>query len=199
LQPSHHVTFEEENLMSRRTTVAFVTGIAIAFLLGVSPLGRAAEHLVLPPNSVGTAQLKNGAVTGSKIKRGSLTPALFRGGVLPAGPAGAIGPAGPAGPAGTAASLGLQLVGGESGFDNSAKKNATASCPVGKRAISWSWSIQLVTTNNPNGAPGLSGISAIDFDSASGRLPSGYTVFAETAGFYPDSWKLFAYVTCAAS
>ena len=188
--------------MSRRTTVAFVTGIAIAFLLGVSPLGRAAERLVIPPNSVGTAQLKNGAVTGSKIKRGSLTPALFRGGQLPAGPAGPVGPtgpAGPAGPAGTAASLGLQLVGGESGFDNSAKKNATASCPVGKRAISWSWSIQLVTTNNPNGAPGLSGVSAIDFDPASGRLPSGYTVFAETAGFYPDSWKLFAYVTCAAS
>jgi hypothetical protein len=196
LQPSHHVIVEEETLMRRRTTVAFVTGIAFAFLLGVSPLGRAAERLVLPPNSVGTAQLKNGAVTGSKIKRGSLTPALFRGGVFPAGP---VGPAGPAGPAGTAASLGLQLVGGESGFDNSAKKNATASCPVGKRAISWSWSIQLVTTNNPNGAPGLSGVSAIDFDPASGRLPSGYTVFAETAGFYPDSWKLFAYVTCASS
>jgi hypothetical protein len=138
-------------------------------------------------------------VTPTKIKRGSLTAALFRGGQLPVGPAGPTGPAGPAGPAGSAATLGLQFVGGESGFDNSPKKNATASCPAGKRAISWAFSIQLVTTNNPNGAPGITAITPIDFDATAGRLPGAYTVFAETTGFYPDAWKLFAYATCAVS
>jgi hypothetical protein len=90
-------------------------------------------------------------------------------------------------------------VGGESGFDNSAQKSATANCPAGKRAISWAWSVQLVTTSNPNTAPGLTSITPLDFDTGSGKLPGGYTVTAETGGFYPDSWKLFAYITCASA
>ena len=85
------------------------------------------------------------------------------------------------------------------GFDNSAKKSATANCPAGKRAISWAWSVQLVTTNNPNTAPGLTSVTPLDFDTGSGKLPGGYTVTAETGGFYPDSWKLFAYITCASA
>ncbi|HYG97246.1 MAG TPA: hypothetical protein VD741_09085, partial [Solirubrobacterales bacterium] len=52
---------------------------------------------VLPKNSVGTKQLKKNAVTGAKVKDGSLRKQDFRAGELPAGPQGPTGPAGPAG------------------------------------------------------------------------------------------------------
>jgi hypothetical protein len=188
--------------MSRRTALASCTLVALAFVLGGSRLGSAAERLVLPPNSVGTAQLKTGAVTGAKIRPRSLTASLFRAGQLPVGPGapgGPTGPSGPAGPAATATSLGLQFVGGESGFDASSPKTATVQCPSGKRAISWAFQIQLVSSANAAASPGVTEITPIDFDTASGRLPGGYTVKAETFGFYPDSWKLFAYATCAVS
>jgi hypothetical protein len=48
----------------------------------------------LAPNSVGTAQLKNGAVTGAKVKDGSLAAVDFQANSLPRGPKGATGPAG---------------------------------------------------------------------------------------------------------
>jgi hypothetical protein len=54
----------------------------------------------LPANSVGTAQLKNNAVTSLKVKDGTLKAADFASGALKTGPAGQVGPAGPAGPAG---------------------------------------------------------------------------------------------------
>ena len=67
--------------MSRRTTLASCTIVALTFVLGASPLGSAAERLVLPPNSVGTAQLKPAAVTAAKIRPRSLTASLNTNGV----------------------------------------------------------------------------------------------------------------------
>ncbi len=48
----------------------------------------------LPPNSVGTAQLKNGAVTAPKVKQHSLIATDFQENSLPRGPTGSVGPAG---------------------------------------------------------------------------------------------------------
>jgi hypothetical protein len=48
----------------------------------------------LAPNSVGTPQLKNGAVTGAKVKDHALTAVDFQSNSLPRGPRGATGPAG---------------------------------------------------------------------------------------------------------
>jgi hypothetical protein len=48
----------------------------------------------LPRNSVGTAQLKKGAVIASKVKAHSLLASDFRSGQLPAGPRGSQGPQG---------------------------------------------------------------------------------------------------------
>jgi hypothetical protein len=59
--------------------------------------------------------------------------------------------------------------------------------------------IQLVTSSNAAAAPGVTEISPLDFDTASGRLPGGCTIKAETFGFYPDAWKLFAQATCVAA
>src|SRR5437764_5099158 len=121
--------------MSRsRILFPSLTLAAVVFAVGATGIGQAAERLVLPANSVGTSQLKNGAVTGAKVRAHSLTAVSFKKGTLrtgPVGPAGPTGPAGPAGAPGTAASLGLQFVTGESGFDNSSAKSATASCPAG--------------------------------------------------------------------
>jgi hypothetical protein len=186
--------------VGRKAGFLCACAVGAAFALGASEVGVAAYHAVVPANSVGTVQLKNGAVTGAKVKVHSLTALNFRAGQLPAGPPGPPGPAGPAGPGGPAgapASLGLQLVGGESGFDNSGSKSATASCPAGKRAISWAARIQLVTTANPQAAPGVTDVIPNNGDISSGTLPDGYTAQAQTFGFYPDPWKLFVYATCA--
>src|SRR4051794_15587974 len=74
-----------------------VASVALAVALG----GTGYAALVLPPNSVGTAQLKAGAVVAAKVKPHSLVAANFKAGQLPAGPAGPVGLVGPAGPAGS--------------------------------------------------------------------------------------------------
>jgi hypothetical protein len=79
-----------------------ISSIALAVALG----GTGYAAVVLPANSVGTAQLKNGAVIGSKVKKHTLVSSNFRSGQLPRGPAGPIGLAGPAGPAGPAGEKG---------------------------------------------------------------------------------------------
>jgi hypothetical protein len=85
---------------------------AVAVLaLGISLGGTAyASGVLLPPASVGSVQLKRGAVTTSKlapgaitssaVRDGSLIRADFKAGELPAGGRGPVGPTGAAGPPG---------------------------------------------------------------------------------------------------
>jgi hypothetical protein len=80
----------------RLPLVISVTALAVA-VLGSTPVGEAAKGLVVPRNSVGTAQIKPNSVTSAKIKDLSLLAADFKSGQIPAGP---VGPAGPAGPPG---------------------------------------------------------------------------------------------------
>jgi Collagen triple helix repeat (20 copies) len=77
-------------------TIIAVTALAVA-VLGATPAGQAAARLVLPASSVGAKQLKTNAVTGAKVKDGSLTGLDFKSGALPAGPKGDPGPQGPQG------------------------------------------------------------------------------------------------------
>lgn len=77
--------------------------VALAVSLG----GTSYAAFVLPANSVGTKQLKNGAVTKSKIARKTIAALRgAKGATGPAGPAGATGPAGPGGAAGPAGAQG---------------------------------------------------------------------------------------------
>lgn len=69
--------------------------------LAIGGVGYAATQL--PKNSVGTKQLKNGAVTGKKI-----APAALKS-LSTAGPPGATGPTGPQGPQGAPGSPGSAL------------------------------------------------------------------------------------------
>ena len=76
----------------RRPSPALVISI-IALVFAATGTGWAVTRL--PRSSVGTAQLKNGAVVSSKVKDGSLLASDFAAGQLPAGATGATGARGP--------------------------------------------------------------------------------------------------------
>ena len=84
-------------LLRHRPSPAIVIA-CVALLLALGGVSWAAT--TLPRNSVGTAQLKNNAVTSRKVKNHSLLRADFKSGQIPRGPAGPAGPAGATGPAG---------------------------------------------------------------------------------------------------
>jgi hypothetical protein len=84
-------------LLRHRPSPALVVACT-ALLVALGGVSYAAT--VLPRNSVGTAQLRNNAVTSSKVKNHSLLRVDFKNGQVPRGPAGPPGPAGPTGPAG---------------------------------------------------------------------------------------------------
>ena len=91
-----------------RLPAASTVVAGIALLIALGGVGYAAT--VLPVGSVGTAQLKNGAVVSSKVKNRSLRAEDFAPGTLrsgPSGPQGAQGPQGRAGPSGIAGPAGL--------------------------------------------------------------------------------------------
>ena len=73
----------------------------VALVVAMAGTGYAAT--ALPRNSVGLAQIRNNAVTASKVKNGSLLKVDFKAGQLPRGTRGPAGPAGPVGPAGPGA------------------------------------------------------------------------------------------------
>jgi hypothetical protein len=79
---------------------------SVALLVALGGTSVAAVSQLAPRNSVGTAQLRNNAVTSIKVRNGSLLRADFRRGQIPVGPRGPAGPAGPAGAAGAAGPAG---------------------------------------------------------------------------------------------
>jgi hypothetical protein len=78
-----------------------------ALLVALGGTGVAAVTLVIPRNSVGTAQLKDGSVNSKKVLDGSLRAIDFRPSDLPQGAPGPAGPTGPAGPQGPPGSITL--------------------------------------------------------------------------------------------
>jgi hypothetical protein len=97
----------------RRPSPAMVVA-CLALFVALGGTSVAAVSQLAPRNSVGTAQLRNGAVTGVKIRNNAVTSAKvanrslrlvdFALNQIPKGPAGPQGPAGPAGPAGSVTS-----------------------------------------------------------------------------------------------
>ena len=92
---------------------------SIALLVALTGTGIAAVQQLVPRNSVGTAQLREGAVTTSKLRQGSVTTNKIKNGsvgvrdlsfrairrIRVKGPRGATGPAGPAGAPGVVTRL----------------------------------------------------------------------------------------------
>ena len=148
-------------IFRRRPSPAMIVA-CIALLVSLGGTSVAAVSQLVPRNSVGTAQLKNGAVTNAKVRNNAINSgkvqnrSLLRGdfapGQLPAGPTGPQGPAGPAGlagpagPAGRAGVIGAVtvrsssvLVDESAASGENAKYNtreATALCASGELAIS---------------------------------------------------------------
>jgi hypothetical protein len=95
-----------------RNLLAYLRAHHIALLaLFVALGGTSYAAATLAANSVGTRQLRNGAVTSKKVRDRSLLAKDFKRGQLPRGvrgPAGAVGPAGPVGPAGAPGATGPQ-------------------------------------------------------------------------------------------
>jgi hypothetical protein len=106
---------------SRRRRAPSPAMIVACIALFVALGGTSYAAFSLPANSVGTLQLKKGAVTSAKVKTHSLTAAAFAPGTLLRGPAGppgtagapgAAGAAGPSGPPGTLDTSKLSVVSG---------------------------------------------------------------------------------------
>src|SRR6476646_2759989 len=80
-------------LRARLTYANVMATIAVFIALG----GASYAATQLPKNSVGTKQIKNNAVTGSKVANGSLAGQDFAANQLPQGPQGPPGPKGDTG------------------------------------------------------------------------------------------------------
>jgi hypothetical protein len=101
---------------SIRRQLTFANVIAcLALFVALGGASYAATQL--PKNSVGSVQIKADAVTGAKVKDGSLRAADFGGGQIPAGPAGSAGAAGPRGVPGPQGEPGFRGEQGEQGVE----------------------------------------------------------------------------------
>jgi hypothetical protein len=137
-------------MRGRLSLALSITAVLIA-VLGSTPVGEAARDLVAQRPTIGTPQLKNGAVTTPKLKNnavtslkvlnGSLLPADFKPGSLPSGATGPAGPAGPTGPTGAAGPTGppglsgVVVVTANDTVNPSSFGGVQAACPAGKVPI----------------------------------------------------------------
>lgn len=152
----------------RPSPALVVSSLALAVALG----GTGYAAVVLPANSVGTAQLRNGAVVASKVKPHSLLASSFRGGQLPRGdpgPVGLAGPAGPAGPAGQKGDSATKLWAVVRGADGSVIRqsggiNVTTPAGAGKYVVTFPQSVNacapVVTLSGTGATPDEGSASA---------------------------------------
>jgi hypothetical protein len=153
--------------------------VVACLALVISLSGTAfAVSTALPRNSVGTVQLKTGAVNSAKVKNASLRAVDFAPGQIP------HGPQGPAGPAGVS---GAQLISGSGVSNSTSPKTQQQDCPSGKRAL--------------GGGAVLTGTVTNTFlwtsrptDAGTGWIASGRESTAGNAG----SWAVQTWVVCAA-
>lgn len=158
---------------------------SVALLVTLSGTAVAAME-ALPKRSVGTAQLKQGAVTSPKIKDGAVTSADVRNGsLLRADFRPGQVPPGPTGPQGPPGLSGWQLVQVETVTNSASPKNSTAGCPPEKKVIGGGTEISgagrsrvTVTESHPAGE---SGWEAEGFEAVSTGAP----------------WKLVVHAICA--
>ena len=181
-------------LSTRRTSPALVIScLALAAALGGSSV---AAVTALPRNSVGTAQLKNGAVSTSKlaansvvsnkVKNGSLMRVDFGPGQLPVGPQGPQGQQGPVGPAGPAGISGLQRVDVTTPSNSVNSKSLLVNCPSPKKAIGGGARVL---------GAGASKVSIVaSFPDSSGTQ---WDATASEVDATALSWQLQTYAVCA--
>lgn len=141
--------------MRDRLPLVLSAAALVVSVLGATPLGTAAYEAVVPRNSVGALQLRNGAVTNAKLRGDAVTSGKVRNrslkavdfalNQLPAGPQGPKGDKGERGDkgekgekgeAGDPGVSGYQIVQGPNvALPANSTRIATATCPAGKRAL----------------------------------------------------------------
>ena len=125
-------------------------------VLGATPLGRAAYNAVVPPNSIGALELRNGAVTKAKLRgdavtsgkvlNGSLRVIDFKAGQLPSGPP---GPKGDKGIKGDPGLSGYEIVRASVNVPPNTSTRAQAACPAGKKVIGGAGNVQTIPAGSP--------------------------------------------------
>jgi hypothetical protein len=119
---------------------AYVRQHHLGFLALFVALSGTAYAATLPRDSVGTRQLKDGAVTSGKVKDRSLLEGDFKRGELPRGAQGKTGPRGPQGargprgPRGKRGARGRRGATGRAGATNVVVRTATFSANAGGSA-----------------------------------------------------------------
>lgn len=161
-----------------------MTAVIIA-VLGSTSVGQAVVNAVAP-NSVGTAQLRNNAVTTKKVKNGSLLRADFKAGQLPAGPAGPAGAAGAAGPAGPPGVSEYEVVSATSASGSGAVQSVNVSCPAGKKAVGGGANTNTATTGGP-----------VVQKSRPFENGGGWEATGVEAAAYGGNWTTTAWAICA--
>jgi len=169
----------------RPSPAMVVAGVALAVALGGTSY---ATVLQVPRASVGTVQLKTGAVTtkklaqnavtGAKVRNGSLLKGDFAPGQLPAGP---TGPQGPAGPPGLSA---VERVDTTSPSSSTTSKSVQIACPAGKRLMG-------------GGARVNGGVPEVAITAS---FPDNDNIYRATAvenDTYNPAWTLTVYAICA--
>jgi hypothetical protein len=176
-------------LRGRLTYANVVSTLCIFVLLG----GGAYAATRLPKNSVGTKQLKNGAVTGAKVKAGSLPVSSFKEGQLPLGTIGPVGPKGEPGATNVLTYEGeITVVPGDT------SESRAAACPSGQTATGGGYTFEespagpdeVIKQNRPNEL--TSGHNLIP---ENGKPANSW--FVEMKNFGSTDFSFRPYVECA--
>ncbi len=177
-------------------------GVAcLALLVALGGTSVATVSQLVPRNSVGTAQIRNIAVTRPKLRNSAVNSAKvanrsllavdFARGQLPLGPAGPAGPQGPTGPGGAAGppgASGYQIVRVLSASNSTSTRQVSATCPAGKRAVGGSARLSGFVAETALTASSAEGpVGAPDFWFASAR---------EVGPGQPGNWALRVDVIC---
>jgi hypothetical protein len=181
----------KDRLLSvRRPSPALVVA-SIALLVALSGTSYAA--ITLPRDSVGTFQIRAGAVTSPKVRDASLGLADLSAGARRAlkgqtGPQGPVGPKGDKGDAGPVGIAGLQLVTATSELDSSTDKSVLATCPENKRLISGGAAVWRTA---------LKGVPAGVALAVSESVGVGWYAIAHETVSTDEAWFIRATATCA--
>ena len=147
---------------SRITPILAATALVVA-VFGSTPLGHAAARLVVPTNSVGAVQIKKDAVTGFKVKNGSLMAADFKAGQLPRGPQGLKGDRGEQGPKGDQGDPGTTGMQGPKGDKGETGIQGQLGPPAGANAV-----IRRQSQNIPGQSDGWAAVHCLAGERATG-------------------------------
>ena len=182
--------FTRSKLTGTNVAVGLSAAALVVAVFGATPVGQAASRLILPKGSVGATQLKKNAVTGLKVKDGSLLATDFKTGQLPAGPKGDPGPQGPRGEPGGAANVLWVVVTPDAKIDRqSGQVTELHHAATGAYSVYFNKDVSQCAFIAELGAPGANGSPAGEISSERISAQQTHSVLVKTrdsAGAFSD-------------